>query len=84
MSTASVQADLGFTYRTTAQGVVHISRRGREVVTLRAQAAARFLAKAEGASMDAVQQLCARVTGNYKRGNESVASAVRRGKGRDA
>ena len=82
MSATSTQADLGFTYRATAKGVVHISRGGREVVTLRADAAARFLAKAQGASVDAIQQLCARATGNYKRGNESVASAVRRGKGR--
>jgi len=81
---AATQTDLGFTYRRTAKGVVHISRDGREVVTLRADAAARFLTKAEGASTDAVQQLCARVTGNYKRGNESVPSSVRRRKGRDA
>lgn len=82
MPIALTQTDLGFTYRATAQGVVQISRSGRGVVTLRGVAAAKFLAKAEGASMDAIQQLCARVTGNYKRGNESVASAVRRGKGR--
>jgi hypothetical protein len=78
----SEQSDLGFAYRATAQGEVLISRGNREVATLRGNAAAKFLAKAEGASVDAVQQLCARVTGNYKRGNESVASAVRRGKGR--
>jgi hypothetical protein len=52
------------------------------VTILRAKAASDFLAKAEEASVDAVQQLCARVTGNYKRGNESVASAVRKSKGR--
>lgn len=74
----------GFTYRATALGVVHISRGGREVVTLRGAVAAKFLARAEGAGADAVQLLCARVTGNYKRGNESVASTVRRGKGRIA
>ncbi len=84
MGIPPVQAGLGFTYRATAQGVVHISRGGRVVVTLRADAAARFLAKAQGAPVDAVQKLCARATGNYKRGNESAASAVRRGKGRDA
>jgi hypothetical protein len=78
------QDDLGFTYRATAQGVVHISRAGRPVVALRDNAAAKFLAKAEGASLEAVQQLCARATGNYKRGNESLAKSVRRGKGRAA
>nr|CAS02605.1 putative integron gene cassette protein [uncultured bacterium]CAS02632.1 putative integron gene cassette protein [uncultured bacterium] len=79
---ASAQTDLGFSYRATAKGVVHIARDGREVVILRAKAASQFLAKAEGASMDAVQQLCARVTGNYKRGNEATAASVRRSKGR--
>jgi hypothetical protein len=74
--------DLGFSYRATAQGVVHISRGGREVVTLRADAAAKFLARAEGASIEALQQLCARATGNYKRGNESHAAHARGAKGR--
>jgi hypothetical protein len=74
--------DLGFAYRATAKGTVHISRAGREVVILRAKAASDFLAKAEGASLEAMQQLCARVTGNYKKGNESLASAVRKSKGR--
>lgn len=59
--------DLGFAYRATARGDVQISRGGRLVTTLRGDAGAKFLAKAEGASMEAVQQLCARVTGNYKR-----------------
>ena len=80
----SAQTDLGFTFRSTAKGAVHISRDGREVVILRAKAASQFLAKAEGASMDAVQQLCARVTGNYKRGNETTAASVRKAKGRSA
>lgn len=47
------QPGLGFTYRATAQGVVHISRGGREVVALRGDAAARFLARAERASCPA-------------------------------
>jgi hypothetical protein len=81
---APAQADLGFSFRATAKGAVHISRGGREVVILRGRAASDFLAKAQGASMDAVQQLCAKVTGNYKKGNESVASAVRKSKGRYA
>jgi len=41
-------AGLGFSHRATAGGAVLISRAGREVVTLRGKAAARFLAKAEG------------------------------------
>ena len=34
----SVQGDLGFSFRATNDGVVHTSRNGRRVVTLRAQA----------------------------------------------
>jgi hypothetical protein len=77
MNASAVQTDLGFTYRATVRGTVYIFRYGREVVALRATAAAEFLARAEGASPEAMQQLCARVTGNYKRGNESRASALR-------
>jgi hypothetical protein len=69
-----MRADLGFSYRTSAQGEVRISRGGREVTVLRNEVASRFLAKAEGATPEALQQLCARVTGNYKRGNERTAS----------
>jgi hypothetical protein len=79
---ASAQTDLGFTFRSTVKGAVHISRDGREVAVLRARAAEVFLARAQSATPDTVQQLCARVTGNYKRGNESVASAARKAKGR--
>ena len=74
-------SDLGFTYRATAQGTVHISRFGRPVVTLRNDGASRFLARAEGATPEAIQQLCARVTGNYKRGNEPTARAHPRNRG---
>jgi len=75
-----MQADLGFTFRVTDSGAVQISRNGRPVVTLRAKTAAGFLAKAQRASPEALQQLCARVTGNYKRGNESTAAVVRQRK----
>ena len=48
-------------------GDVVIMHRGRTAATLRGQAAQRFLAKLE---RDDPQQVMARVTGNYKRGNE--------------
>lgn len=73
----AVQADLGFSYRATSCGSVRISRNGREIATLRSTAASRFLARAEGASPDDVQLLCAKATGNYRRGNESLVSSVR-------
>lgn len=75
----SAQSDLGFTYRPSGRDTVRILRHGREVSVLRGKAAERFLGKAEGASPEAVQQLCARATGNYKRGNERLAASRRRG-----
>ena len=65
--------DLGFTYRASGRDAVRILRHGKEVTVLRGKAAERFLGKAEGASPEEVQQLCARVTGNYKRGNERLS-----------
>lgn len=65
------QPDLGFRHESRANGEVVIRRQGREVTILRGQAARAFLAKlANGDDADA-QQLMARITGNYKRGNES-------------
>lgn len=70
VSAAPGADDLGFTFRSTRQGEVHISRGGRVVTTLRGAAAARFLSQVEGADPAVQQQRMARVTGNYKRGNE--------------
>jgi hypothetical protein len=66
-------ADLGFTYRMRKSGEVDVLRRGRVAVTLRGALAAEFLAEA-GAGFAAMQQAMARLTGNYKRGNERLAS----------
>lgn len=74
--------DLGFTCRTMGQDRVSILRHGREVTVLRGAAAQAFLAKAQSASAEALQILCAKVTGNYKRGNERTAQRVRGGTGR--
>ena len=58
----------GFSYAVQRQGeVVVISQHGRVAATLRAGAAARFLTELEHGDQ---QQLMARLTGNYKRGNE--------------
>ena len=59
-----------FGYRTTRNGQVFISREGREVTTLRGDAAARFLDRVRGADDSAAQLAMARATGNFKRGNE--------------
>lgn len=70
MTAAGGAGDLGFTYRATRSGEVHIHRAGVLVTTLRGPAAGRFLEQVEGASPAAQQQRMARVTGQYKRGNE--------------
>lgn len=76
----SDSGDLGFTYRESGESAVRILRHGKEVTILRGEAARRFLAKALGATPEGVQQLCARVTGNYKRGNERPGRGQGRGR----
>jgi len=66
--------DLGFTFRARANGDVEVLHRGRVAATLRGAKARAFIDRiATGAHRDG-QQLMARVTGNYKRGNERTAS----------
>ncbi|HET8986138.1 MAG TPA: hypothetical protein VFN03_10300 [Trueperaceae bacterium] len=62
----------GFSYRTTKQGDVFIDHHGRHVTTLRGQAAKRFVTRVTGASAEDVQLAMAKVTGNYKHGNERM------------
>jgi hypothetical protein len=59
-----------FSWTKTKDGRVRIARAGRVVATLGDTAARRFLARVENVDFDAAQQLMARATGNYKRGNE--------------
>jgi len=53
---------------------VTIFRHGRMVTVLRGAAAGDFLAEVQGAAPGAAQQLMARATGNYRRGNERTAA----------
>ncbi len=66
-------SDLGFTYRARKNGEVEILHHGRVATTLRGSNAADFLAEVEAGESSEAQQLMARVTGNYKRGNERLA-----------
>jgi hypothetical protein len=66
--------DIGFRFRKAPQNEVHISRNGRTVTTLRGHAAIDFLSEVESASPADQQQTMARITGNYKRGNERIAA----------
>ena len=59
--------DLGFSYVERKSGEIVISRDGTIVTTLRGAGAARFKRSLE--HLDP-QQAMARITGNYRRGNE--------------
>ena len=67
--------DLGFTFLSKKDGSVVVHHRGKLAATLRGQAAAEFVDEVEGADLHSQQQLMARLTGNYKRGNERTAGA---------
>lgn len=58
-----------FSYDVTKSGLVRISRGGRVVVTVGGARASRLIAEL-GRDDETDQQLLARVTGNYRRGNE--------------
>lgn len=62
----STRRDLGFSYQVRKSGEVVIAREGRTVTTLRGKTAKQFL---DRVSHQDPQQVMARFTGNYKRGN---------------
>ena len=68
------QEDLGFSYRQLKSGEVEILHHGRKASALRGRDAADFLAEISNTSVFEEQQLMARITGNYKHGNERLAS----------
>lgn len=74
-------SDLGFAYRERKGGVVELLHRGRLASTLRGQEALRFLDKVQACAPADAQQLMARLTANYKRGNERLAGSHQRNRG---
>lgn len=66
-------SNLGFTYRTRKNTDVEILHHGRLASTLRGRRAEDFLAEVSSGSEEDAQQLMARLTGNYKHGNERRA-----------
>jgi hypothetical protein len=75
-----MSGDLGFTWRQRKNGDVEILHRGRLASTLRGNDAADFLAEAAGCEPTEMQPLMARITGNYKHGNERLAAEHPRNK----
>jgi hypothetical protein len=77
----SLNSDLGFMYRKRKNGDVEVLHHGRLASTLRGADALEFMAEvAQGQYTDG-QQLMARLTGNYKHGNERAASNHPRNRG---
>ena len=60
----------GFTYRERKSGEIEVLHFGKAAALLRGRQAERFRARASGATELELQHLMARMTGNYKRGNE--------------
>jgi hypothetical protein len=68
--TAVTNAPDGFTYRLRKSGDVELLHHGRPAGVLRGATAVRFLADVES---EDPQELMARLTGNYKHGNERTS-----------
>jgi len=62
----------GFEHRVRKNGDVVIHHHGRQATVLRGKAAERFLADAQRHDP---QEVMARITGNYRRGNERTSGA---------
>lgn len=62
-----------FQYRVTKNGMVFIDYEGRQVKVLKGKDADRFLEKVQTAESEkALQLVMAKITGNFKRGNERL------------
>lgn len=67
--------DLGFTWRQGGDGAILISFKGKVVTTLKKDRAAEFLAEVNGVEDDELQQYLARLTGQFKHGNERMGKS---------
>lgn len=63
-------ADHNFDYEITKDGRVRISYSGKVVTTLAGRRATQFVEKLDELDEEGEQLLMARLTGNFKRGNE--------------
>jgi hypothetical protein len=77
-----VPAPNGFDYTARGDGSVIITHHGRPATTLRGPRAAEFLAEVESDDdPGGAQEIMARWTGNYRRGNERQARNHPRNRG---
>lgn len=61
-----------FTYRASKDGKIFIAWHGRTVMTLKGKDAERFLARVGGLDEREAQLVMAKLTGNFKHGNERL------------
>ena len=62
--------DSPFEYRQYKNGNVSVFYNSKEVMTFKGKAAQKFTARIESASEQRAQLIMAKITGNFKRGNE--------------
>jgi hypothetical protein len=62
--------DAPFSYRAANNGKVFISWRGQRAATLAGRQAAAFLSRVSSLDVSGQQLAMAKITGNFKRGNE--------------
>lgn len=85
MNMATVEGEArGFAYRMRKNGDVVITHHGRQAAVLKGKAATAFMGRASRGNEQDAQQVMARVTGNYRRGNERLSSQHSRSGGRKA
>jgi hypothetical protein len=70
----SESTSLGFEFRVRKNNDVEILHFGHRATTLRGMKAQEFLEKVADFRTDEIQQEMARLTGNFKRGNERTAA----------
>lgn len=63
----------GFAFKARSSGDVVITHHGRLATVLRGERARRFLESVRGADRSASMAIMARITDNYRRGNERTA-----------
>jgi hypothetical protein len=67
------EGDLGFDYTAVKNGTVLIRHKDKLATTLRGSKAGAFMKKMDLLDFNEQQQWMARVTGNYKHGNERLS-----------
>lgn len=68
----TMSTDLGFTFK-KRKGEYQIFQNGKKAMTLRGHRASKFHDEVAFGNFNSQQQTMARLTGNYKHGNERVA-----------